>query len=333
MPSSTRSSVTAASRTLIPTLTATMTARSSSLPVSARRPRARRSGNAVRPGPRRAPRPASATGRQKRERTTPAKFVRQSVGELRKVVYPTGQQLHQVLRRRAGLRALHDRLRERARPRLRRGDLQDLQLMTTNLPRTTRSNGEIDVSDNFSAEDPRRCGAAGRPRRRLEPPRSVQPTQSDAGTGGRLRHRPGHDYYRSSYRRRRRHQPRLRRRQHRAEAEAEDDIDLDFGIEPRSRSPRRPRTTTRRATPAPRRWRPSAPSCGASSVTGTWCTPTPGWRTGCCRTWRTGCPRSTWRTTSTRSSCRPRRSPRSATASASRSGGRCCPATCWSGWT
>ena len=29
----------------------------------------------------------------KRERTTPLKFVRQSVGELRKVVYPTGQQL------------------------------------------------------------------------------------------------------------------------------------------------------------------------------------------------------------------------------------------------
>jgi preprotein translocase subunit SecE len=29
----------------------------------------------------------------KRERTTPVKFVRQSVGELRKVVYPTGQQL------------------------------------------------------------------------------------------------------------------------------------------------------------------------------------------------------------------------------------------------
>jgi preprotein translocase subunit SecE len=30
---------------------------------------------------------------EKRERTTPIKFVRQSVGELRKVVYPTGQQL------------------------------------------------------------------------------------------------------------------------------------------------------------------------------------------------------------------------------------------------
>ena len=29
----------------------------------------------------------------KRERTTPLKFVRQSIGELRKVVYPTGQQL------------------------------------------------------------------------------------------------------------------------------------------------------------------------------------------------------------------------------------------------
>ena len=63
----------------------------------------------------------------KRERTTPAKFVRQSVGELRKVVYPTGQQLHQLLRRRAGVRAFRDRLRERARPGLRRGDLQDLR--------------------------------------------------------------------------------------------------------------------------------------------------------------------------------------------------------------
>jgi preprotein translocase subunit SecE len=30
---------------------------------------------------------------EKRERTTPVKFVRQSIGELRKVVYPTGQQL------------------------------------------------------------------------------------------------------------------------------------------------------------------------------------------------------------------------------------------------
>jgi preprotein translocase subunit SecE len=40
---------------------------------------------------------AAATGKRdqpvKRERTTPLKFVRQSVGELRKVVYPTGQQL------------------------------------------------------------------------------------------------------------------------------------------------------------------------------------------------------------------------------------------------
>jgi preprotein translocase subunit SecE len=40
---------------------------------------------------------ATATAKRdqpvKRERTTPLKFVRQSVGELRKVVYPTGQQL------------------------------------------------------------------------------------------------------------------------------------------------------------------------------------------------------------------------------------------------
>ena len=46
--------------------------------------------------PPRAPKGA-ATGKrdqpEKRERTTPVKFVRQSVGELRKVVYPTGQQL------------------------------------------------------------------------------------------------------------------------------------------------------------------------------------------------------------------------------------------------
>jgi preprotein translocase subunit SecE len=40
---------------------------------------------------------ATATAKRdqpvKRERTTPLKFVQQSVGELRKVVYPTGQQL------------------------------------------------------------------------------------------------------------------------------------------------------------------------------------------------------------------------------------------------
>jgi preprotein translocase subunit SecE len=46
--------------------------------------------------PPRAPK-GTATGKRdqpdKRERTTPAKFVRQSVGELRKVVYPTGPQL------------------------------------------------------------------------------------------------------------------------------------------------------------------------------------------------------------------------------------------------
>ena len=41
----------------------------------------------------RAPRPASATSRPSGTRTTPVKFVRQSVGELRKVVYPTGEQL------------------------------------------------------------------------------------------------------------------------------------------------------------------------------------------------------------------------------------------------
>jgi preprotein translocase subunit SecE len=44
----------------------------------------------------RAPKSAPTTKRDqpvKRERTTPLKFVKQSVGELRKVVYPTGEQL------------------------------------------------------------------------------------------------------------------------------------------------------------------------------------------------------------------------------------------------
>ena len=44
----------------------------------------------------RTPKSAPTTRRDqpvKRERTTPLKFVKQSVGELRKVVYPTGEQL------------------------------------------------------------------------------------------------------------------------------------------------------------------------------------------------------------------------------------------------
>jgi preprotein translocase subunit SecE len=44
----------------------------------------------------RAPKGAPTTKRDqpvKRERTTPIRFVRQSIGELRKVVYPTGPQL------------------------------------------------------------------------------------------------------------------------------------------------------------------------------------------------------------------------------------------------
>ena len=44
----------------------------------------------------RAPKGAPTTKRDqpvKPERTSPIKFVRQSIGELRKVVYPTGQQL------------------------------------------------------------------------------------------------------------------------------------------------------------------------------------------------------------------------------------------------
>ena len=44
----------------------------------------------------RAPKSAPTNKRDqpvKRERTTPIKFVKQSIGELRKVVYPTGQQL------------------------------------------------------------------------------------------------------------------------------------------------------------------------------------------------------------------------------------------------
>ncbi|HZA05539.1 MAG TPA: preprotein translocase subunit SecE [Propionibacteriaceae bacterium] len=51
---------------------------------------------AAKRAPDRTPKSAATAKRDqpaKRERTTPVKFVRQSVGELRKVVYPTGQQL------------------------------------------------------------------------------------------------------------------------------------------------------------------------------------------------------------------------------------------------
>jgi preprotein translocase subunit SecE len=51
---------------------------------------------AAKRAPARTPKGAATAKRdrpEKPERTTPVKFVRQSVGELRKVVYPTGQQL------------------------------------------------------------------------------------------------------------------------------------------------------------------------------------------------------------------------------------------------
>ena len=68
-------------------------------PVGARRRRPRRptpgaaAGERRRPARPRAPRPSKRDQPVKRERTGPVKFVRESVGELRKVVYPTGQQL------------------------------------------------------------------------------------------------------------------------------------------------------------------------------------------------------------------------------------------------
>ena len=51
---------------------------------------------AAKPGLERTPKGAATAKRDqpaKQERTTPVRFVRQSIGELRKVVYPTGQQL------------------------------------------------------------------------------------------------------------------------------------------------------------------------------------------------------------------------------------------------
>jgi preprotein translocase subunit SecE len=41
------------------------------------------------------PTPAKRRGAAKKERTGPIQFVRESIGELRKVVYPTGQQVIQ----------------------------------------------------------------------------------------------------------------------------------------------------------------------------------------------------------------------------------------------
>ena len=59
-----------------------------------------------------------------------------------------------------------------------------------------------------------------------------------------------------------------------AEPEADD---ADESDEPR---PRRPATS--RSTPTPRstRWSSSVRRCAPRSATGSWCTPTPAWRTG-----------------------------------------------------
>jgi preprotein translocase subunit SecE len=46
-------------------------------------------------GPKGRPTPSRRGGVAKKERTGPVKFVRESIGELRKVVYPTGQQVVQ----------------------------------------------------------------------------------------------------------------------------------------------------------------------------------------------------------------------------------------------
>ena len=94
----------------------------------------------------------------KRERTTPVKFVRQSMGELRKVVYPTGPQLINYF-----IVVLVFVLFVIAYVSLLDlgfgcGNLQDLQLMTN----TNHSNGEIDVPDNFQPRTATR--AAGKPR-------------------------------------------------------------------------------------------------------------------------------------------------------------------------
>ena len=112
---------------------ATATARSWSRPVSARRPRARQSGNAARPGPQGHPdrqaRPAGQAGADDAGQVRPPVGRRAAQGRL-----SDRSAADQLLRRRAGVRAVHDRVREPARPRLRRGDLQDLRLMTTNPP-------------------------------------------------------------------------------------------------------------------------------------------------------------------------------------------------------
>ena len=55
-----------------------------------------------------------------------------------------------------------------------------------------------------------------------------------------------------------------------------DEVDAEDSDEDPTRPTTRPATSLSRPT----RSRSSAPSCGPSRVTGSWCTPTPAWRTG-----------------------------------------------------
>ena len=293
-----------------------------------------------RPAPRR-PTSGPATGRRRSrhrkgtptaKRDQPAKREPDHAGQVRPAVRRRAAQgrlsdrraADQLLRRGPGLRAVHHRVREPARPRLRRRDLQDLQ------PDDHRPTQVTEISTCPIPFQPTTPQPARRSRWKAPSRVRTPAARTDADF----------DIDLGSYTAR----PRTRSTStstSAGDAEAErptsDDLDLDFGDpERRAEEPEdESRGPDDDEADAGQRGAGGVPdrAARASPATGTWCTPTPGWRTGCCRTWRTGCPRSTWRTTSTRSSCRPRRSPRSATASASRSGGPCSRATCWSGWT
>ena len=200
--------------------------------------------------------------------------------------------------------------------------------MTTNPPpNQRRSNGEIDVPDTFSAEEPRRAeplegaadsaAAAGPADQSDTGPEvdfeidlgSYTASTSDDDVSINL------DFGRDST----------------DEAEAEDEVNLNFGIEeePEPEEPEDDDEESDAGTAALEAFRSELRQAGDWYVVHTYS----GMENRVLQNLENRVSSLNMEDYIYEISCRPRRSPRSATASASRSGVRCFPAMCWSGWT
>ena len=126
----------------------------------------------------------------KPERTTPPKFVRQSIGELHQVVYPTGQQLINYFIVVLVFVLFVIALRGLLDLGLGWVIFRIFKLMTPN----ETNNGDTDVPENFSAEEPQQDAE---PLESLRPPHRPRPREdfdidlgSYSAVRGRRRHQP-----------------------------------------------------------------------------------------------------------------------------------------------